>query len=154
MNYDYEYFSGANVTIRVKSRDSEGDGEKLIECAGISYSVSTSRQPVYGYNSVLFDTMLPGRVIIQGTLVVNYTKPNSLEKLIYGKLSGRSNPYNGESFDIAIKFGNKSIEEKLVDCYLISSGKTIQISEQVILEEYSFLAKHKQDGSSQTAGSS
>jgi hypothetical protein len=31
--------------------------------------------------------------------------------------------------------------ENILDCYLVSSGKTVQINEQVILEEYSFVGK-------------
>jgi hypothetical protein len=136
MNYDYQYFSGANVTI-------DAGGKGIVECAGISYSISTSRQPVYGYNSEFFDVMLPGRVIIQGNIVVNYIEPNYLEKKIYGR-SGSNyllNKYNGEGFDIDIFFGNKKHKERIQACYLISSGKTVQINEQVILEEYGFIGK-------------
>jgi hypothetical protein len=134
MNYNYEYFSGANVMIKSGGRD-------ILECAGISYSVSTSRQPVYGYNSEFFDVMLPGRVIVQGNLIVNYVKPNYLEELLYGAGSSNLNKYNGRSFNISVSFGEKNKKENLIDCYLISSGKTIQVTEQVILEEYGFVAK-------------
>ena len=136
MNFDYEYFSGANVTV------STSNG-KVEECAGISYSISTSRQPVYGYNSEFFDVMLPGRVIIQGNLVINYTEPNSLEKSIYGRRGSiyLLNKYNGQGFDIDIMFGDRKYKERIQGCYLISSGKTVQINEQVILEEYGFIGK-------------
>lgn len=134
MNYNYEYFSGANVTIKADNAD-------ILECAGISYSVSTSRQPVYGYNSEFFDVMLPGRVIVQGNLIVNYVEPNYLEKVLYSRSSSSLNKYNGRSFDILISFGDKDKKEILRECYLISSGKTIQVTEQVILEEYGFIAK-------------
>lgn len=138
MNYNYEYFSGANVRINA-------GGSRVLECAGISYSVSTSRQPVYGYNSEFFDVMLPGRVIVQGTLVVNFTKKNYLEEVIYGVGdSAILQKYNGSKFNIEIKFGeaNKNNKiENILDCYLVSSGKTVQINEQVILEEYSFVGR-------------
>ena len=131
MNYNYEYFSGANVAIY---NDTE---RKILECAGISYSMSNSRQPVYGYNSEYFDVILPGRIIVQGNLVINYTKPNYLEELFLTHLA------NGELFNIKIKFGNSSRNmQTIVDCALVSSGKTVQVSEQVILEEYSFIAKN------------
>ena len=139
--YNYDYFSGANVTVHA------GLG-KIVECAGISYSVQTSQQPVYGYNSVFFDVMLPGRVIVQGSLVVNYTQVNSLEKVIYGTDGAGLNKYNGGFFNIDIKFGDPlggisaaKTNETIIDCTLISSGKTVQISEQVILEEYSFIGR-------------
>lgn len=138
MDYNYEYFSGANVTV------SAGDGD-VVECAGISYSVSTSRQPVYGYNSEFFDVMLPGRVIVQGTLIVNFKHKRYLEKVIYSSDdNAKLNKYNGGNFNISINFGNsghKSKSEQIIDCYLVSSGKTVQINEQVILEEYSFVGR-------------
>ena len=134
MNYNYEYFSGANVIIN-------SEGADILECAGISYSVSTSRQPVYGYNSEFFDVMLPGRVIVQGNLIINYVEPNYLEKILYGRDSSNLNKYNGRSFNISVLFGDRKHKEILIDCYLISSGKTIQVTEQVILEEYGFVAK-------------
>jgi len=68
-NYSYKYFSGANCTIRV-------NGKRLAETAGISYSVLDSATPVYGYNSRFFDAVAPGQKIVQGSFVVNYTKPN------------------------------------------------------------------------------
>lgn len=130
MNYNYEYFSGANVTIKNQY------GQRITECAGISYSISNSRQPVYGYNSEYFDVMLPGRIIVQGTIVVNQTRKNYLEDLLDTKLA------NGELFYIQIIFGNNTnTRQTLIDCALVSSGKTIQVTEQVILEEYSFIAK-------------
>jgi len=130
MNYNYEYFSGANVTIENQN------GGRITECAGISYSISNSRQPVYGYNSEYFDVMLPGRIIVQGTIVVNQTRKNYLEDLLKTKLA------NGELFYIQIIFGNDTANQQtLIDCALVSSGKTIQVTEQVILEEYSFIAK-------------
>ena len=131
MNYNYQYFSGANVVVENQQ------GDRISECAGISYSISNSRQPVYGYNSEYFDVMLPGRMIVQGTIVVNQTRKNYLEDSL------KTNLANGESFNIRIRFGNnRSNVQVLVDCALISSGKTIQVSEQVILEEYGFIAKN------------
>ena len=53
MNYPYEYFSGANVQINV-SDVSATDIKTMIECAGITFNVSESNQPVYGYASNLY----------------------------------------------------------------------------------------------------
>ena len=139
MNYNYEYFSGANVTVEVVEG---GARRRVVECAGLSYSVSTSRQPVYGYNSETFDVMLPGRIIVQGNLVVNFIEPNYLEKTIYGDVKrARNDKYNGPAFNINVVFGERKYGETIIDCYLISSGKTVQINEQVILEEYAFIGK-------------
>jgi hypothetical protein len=134
MLYNYEYFSGANVIIYVNNKE-------LLECAGLSYSVQNSQQPIYGYGSTNFDAILPGREIIQGNFVINFTSPGYLFKIL------DENNFNfnlsQKSFDIKIRFGPERIDynKVLENCFLVSMGQTVQISEQVILEEYSFIAR-------------
>jgi hypothetical protein len=144
--YNYEYFSGANVLVKVN--DSEyPSASSEIECAGISFSVSNSQQPVYGYSSTLYDVMLPGRTIVQGTLVINYKEPNGLEKVLTTDSNGNDlaisiGSYVFPLFDIKIDFGDNSNKSKIIKhCALISSGQTVQASEDVILEEYGFLGR-------------
>ena len=132
MDYNYQYFSGANVTILI-------DEKELIECAGISFSIQNSQQPLYGYGSSRFDVMLPGREIVQGNFVINFTKPNYLSNLIGNNTEQTS--LNSNLFDIKVSFGDKEETRILKSCCLISMGQTIQISEQVILEEYGFIAR-------------
>ena len=51
--------------------------------------------------------------------------------------------FNGfltDAFNIKISFGDQS-EILLKTCYIISRGQTVQISEQVLLEEYGFLGR-------------
>lgn len=140
MAFNYEYFSGANVSIYV-------DDKYLLECAGLSYSLQNSQQPIYGYGSTMFDAILPGREIVQGNFVINFTKPNYLLELF-----GRNNSSNlaVPAFDISIKFGNSNDSNKRIikNCFLVSMGQTIQISEQAILEEYSFIARNIINGAS------
>ena len=144
--YNYEYFSGANVKISFKNVDlSNSPDIEVIECAGLSYSVQNSQQPIYGYSSTQFDAMLPGREIIQGNFVLNYIKPDYLindviKTTIPGPQSLSFNGFLTDSFNITVHFGNKN---KIIikNCYLISRGQTIQISEQVLLEEYGFLGR-------------
>jgi hypothetical protein len=50
------------------------------------------------------------------------------------------NGFLADSFDITVRFGNKN-QITIKNCYLISRGQTIQISEQVLLEEYGFLGR-------------
>ena len=142
---NYQYFSGANVFIKIAPIN--GLSETLIECAGISYSYQNSRQPVYGFASTQYDAMLNGREIVQGNFVVNYVEPNYVVEKILG--SGETNlisTLTTPKFDIEIIFGNDTNKSRrLRDCYLISMGQTVQISEQVILEEYSFLARSVED---------
>jgi len=131
---NYAYFSGANVTIEINN-------EKAIECAGISYVVQTSDQPIYGYASTQFDLVLNGREIVQGNFLLNLKQKSQLESN-FG-LSDTDNIDNvfGNYFDIDINFGKNARMETLSNCRLLSRGTTIQISEQVILEEYSFVAQ-------------
>lgn len=131
--FNYSYFSGANTTVYIGTRP-------LIECAGISFSYQNSRQPVYGYASSKFDVMLPGRIIIQGNLLVNYVDKEYLINLIDSS-TGLNN--STPSFNIKIEFGESSIKNNIIinDCYIISRGQTVQVSDQVILEEFGFLGR-------------
>tara|TARA_Y100000592_G_C5444060_1_gene304985 strand:+ start:354 stop:821 length:468 start_codon:yes stop_codon:yes gene_type:complete len=143
--YNYQYFSGANVTIDFKKSNSRDDKQQVIECAGISFSAQNSQQPVYGYASTRFDVMLPGREIIQGNFLINFTNANYLLKKI-NKDASNSGSYNAllfEPFDIYVNFGKSSDNNNVVlrYCYIISRGQTVQISDQVILEEYSFIGR-------------
>jgi hypothetical protein len=130
--FNYSYFSGANTTVYVNN-------SALIECAGISFSYQNSRQPVYGYASDKFDVMLPGRIIIQGNLLVNYVDKQYLLNL----LGERGLNNSTRSFDIKIEFGETAIKNNIVikDCYIISRGQTVQVSDQAILEEFGFLGR-------------
>ena len=144
--FNYEYFSGANVEIEFANADKGVEYKKVYECAGISYSIQNSQQPVYGYASTQFDAMLPGREIVQGNFVVNYVKPDYiLSDILDNSMVGSSGilTYNGflsNAFNIKICFGNQS-EIIINTCYIISRGQTVQISEQVLLEEYGFLGR-------------
>lgn len=69
--YDYEYFTGANVIIRINNK-------AMLEAAAISYSYADSKQPIYGYSSRLFDAVAPGQQIVRGSVVINYVYDNYL----------------------------------------------------------------------------
>lgn len=144
--FNYEYFSGANVTIEFLNADNKSAGYKqVLECAGLSFSYQNSQQPIYSYASSRFDAMLPGREIIQGNFLVNYIDSKYVDNLL------NSNPqeditFNGllsPAFDIKIQFGSSKKTNNMIlkYCYIISMGQTIQISDQVIIQEYSFLGR-------------
>ncbi len=152
-NYNYQYFSGANAYINIKTSEGADKSNNVLECAGISYSTSSSQQPVYGYASHLYDAMLPGRVIVQGTFVVNYVEPFYIEKKLNTGYDESSDQYFESPieigtyffplFDIDIIFGNNNNKSLTIKhCALISSGQTIQVNEQVILQEYGFIGRH------------
>jgi hypothetical protein len=145
------YFAGPNVTVSIKPSepiDSVVVTPKVLsECAGVSYVLNNSQQPIYGYASTQFDAMLPGREIVQGNLLLNHTSPIPFYEIL-NKSSNTSNSeglisYNGflnEPLDIIIKF--KKDHEIIINyCYIFSRGETIQISEQGIVEEYSFIGR-------------
>lgn len=144
--YPYKYFSGANVTVQIK--DAFNQGENLIECAGISFVVNEANQPAYGYASNLYDVVLPGRRIVQGTFVINFHTGKDQNELITETLSTDSFLTDRPVFDIEIQYGKAAVKSidytyiKLLNCFLISRGQTIQISENVILEEYGFIARN------------
>ena len=143
-SFPYKYFSGANVQVTL------GD-EKLIECAGISFVVNESNQPVYGYASHLYDVVLPGRRIIQGSFVVNFHTGKDQHEFVTKTLDTGSFLNGVPLFDIEIEYGLESIQTgvrskaytnvTLKNCFLISRGQSIQISENVILEEFGFIAR-------------
>ena len=132
--YPYQYFSGANIQVNL-------GGETLIECAGISFNTTESNQPVYGYASHLYDMVLPGRRIIQGSFVVNFhlgKDQNQILKDLYQADSFLDAPL----FNIFIETTNSSGYEIIIyNSFLTSRGQSIQVSENVLLEEYSFIAR-------------
>lgn len=141
---NYEYFSGANVYVKIGN-------ENVLECAGISYSVTNAKQPIYSYNSIFYDAVLSGREIVQGQFVVNYVKNNYFYDLINSGGNGTIAIATQPVFNIEIKFGEErggnTKNIKLNNCFLIGRGQTIQIDDQVILEEYQFIAQKITKGS-------
>lgn len=83
----YEYFSGANVIIRV-------GGQPILEVAGISYQETDTQMPIYGYGSRFFDAVAPGQKIIRGSFVINFVRP---DYLAYAIARGRDLEQGGVS---------------------------------------------------------
>lgn len=144
MNYSYEYFSGANVQIKVTDPGAT-EGSTMIECAGITFNVSESNQPVYGYASNLYDAVLPGRRIIQGSFIVNFHTGSMQLKMLNDFLGYTSFVNETGSFDIDIHYGVGDMKKTgitLSNCFVISRGQSIQISENVIMEEFGFISRN------------
>jgi hypothetical protein len=71
-------YTGSNITLWV--------GNQLITNAfGISYELSQNKRPIYGYNSMYFDAISTGQVVVLGQLYLTTTKPNYLSTLIASK---------------------------------------------------------------------
>lgn len=73
--FNFEYFCGANVTLRLGNL-------VVLECAGISYETNVSKRPIYGYNSIHFDGVANGQKIVQGTLLINYVHEDYLFRML------------------------------------------------------------------------
>lgn len=150
--FSYSYFSGANVALIINNFS--------LDCAGISYKLLSSRQPIYSHYSPRYDMLSTSRQIIQGSFVINYTSADYFLSLITSKEEFNNNKeitsrysadevrHNGfylqynnvRSFDIEIDFGKENLTI-LKNCYITSRAQTINIDDNVLLEEYSFIAR-------------
>jgi len=90
--YNNDYFSGAQVAVYI--------GDVLVdEVTSISFAVSQSRAPLYGYASMLFDGVSKGNVLVQGEFSINFKEAgylwlilNRYRELIKGK-KGSFSPF-------------------------------------------------------------
>lgn len=110
----YDYFSGANVLIRV-------GGQPILEVAGISYQESDSQMPIYGYGSRYFDAVAPGQKIIRGNFVINFVRP---DYLAYAIARGR----DIEATGVSSYNGGTDVKELLdtsrANSYIENKGNT------------------------------
>jgi len=107
----YEYFCGANVVIEI-------EGFPILEAVGIRVNGQESKTPIYGYSSRHFDAVARGRVLVEGSLVVNYVHQDYLFRAIELGLLGSGSkevPEASKDFeDIVFKPGN-TIRTELYD---------------------------------------
>jgi hypothetical protein len=73
--FSYEYFSGANTVVEV-------NGVEALEAAGISFGISESRRPIYGYSSRHYDVVARGQVLVQGSMLINYVHQDYLYEVL------------------------------------------------------------------------
>lgn len=66
-----EHYSGSQVTVFV-------DDIWIDDAASFDISIQTQKSPYYGYGSQHFDLVAKGKVLVQGTLTINYKDPNYL----------------------------------------------------------------------------
>lgn len=145
---DYQFHCGANVLVKVNDFP-------VTEAVGISYNLMDSTIPIYGYSSRLFDAVAPGQAIVQGSLVINFVHHNYLYECIaaglagvqtnaaannLGEERGIQSPLEISPVNISISFSQRYTID-LLSAFFIGRGSTIQIDENVILEEYNFFAR-------------
>jgi hypothetical protein len=123
--YMPEYVSAAQGKIYI-------DGILIDECYDIQYTHREFKEPVYGYNSKYFDTILPGTVIVQGAFTINYKHDAYLiNSLKVAKSSG-----NNVSISSALKRrdtakeNQKKYKQKLITLSDLRKSKKEQIAEQ------------------------
>jgi hypothetical protein len=95
-------YTGSNVSLFL------GD-ELIVNAFGISYELSQNKRPIYGYNSLYFDAVSHGQVIVLGQLYINFQHPNYLSSLLVDHFK------NGSSTLTDIVEIEKKITEKLID---------------------------------------
>lgn len=68
-------YTGANVSLTI--------GSALVTNAfGISWEVSQNKRPIYGYNSLYYDGVADGQVIVLGQLYINFQHPQYLSYVL------------------------------------------------------------------------
>lgn len=60
------------------------------EAVSVSYSVRDSKIPIYSYNSPYFKRVAPGKIIVQGTITINYIDDNYFLNIL--RASQNKNP--------------------------------------------------------------
>lgn len=134
--FSYEYFSGANIKLKIKDQE--------IDAVGISYQVTYSKQPVYSYYSNKFDAVLEGKHIVQGRFVINFTSPRDLFDIVKPG-SVEVDFSQVDFFDIEVGFsincGPSANKILLKNCFIMGHGQSIQIDDNVILTEYNFIGR-------------
>lgn len=86
-------YTGANISLYI--------GPNLVtDCFGISWELSNSKRPIYGYNSTHFDAIAKGQVIVLGNLLFNYKTPNVLSYYLqahYAMTGGSTDSFDYET---------------------------------------------------------
>jgi len=80
-------YTGSNVSLFL------GD-ELIVNAFGISYELSQNKRPIYGYNSLYFDAVSHGQVIVLGQLYINFQHPNYLSSLLVDHFTKKSGSMN------------------------------------------------------------
>jgi len=99
----YEYFSGANVVLSIEDFP-------VSQAAGFSMQIQESKVPIYGYSSRHFDAIARGRVLVSGTLIINYVHHDYLFELIQMALQA-----NDPVLGVSIGASDNGIRDALSD---------------------------------------
>lgn len=158
-NQTKRYFSSIDAEIYM-------GGVRILDINRIDFSYQENKMPIYGFNSFIPSRVIVGQKLIQGTFIINFTKPGYIAELLnssmreseiagkYDKV-GKSCDVNNaplfkKSFDILLGYGGHNIEnEKSYNsCYQILQGvyitgfqQILDVSGEPIYEVYTFIAR-------------
>jgi hypothetical protein len=157
INKNKRYFSSVDADIYFNNTH-------LSEIVQIQWTVEEMQNPIYGYNSYIFDYMACGTRLVNGIFAINFIAPDYLNLVTAdigddesrGYLTSGSkyaqattSPMFGKKFDISISYGQ---EDKistnipyvfLSECYVSSQGQSIDTSGGNIVEMYKFIGRDK-----------
>ena len=158
-NQNKRYFSSIDAEIYM-------GGERILDINRIDFSYQENKMPVYGFNSFIPSKVFVGQKLIQGTFIINFTKPGYIAELLnrvkeseianeYDKVGVSCDSNNSalfkKSFDILMGYGghNTENEDSYGSCYQILQGVYITGFQQIldtsgepIYEVYTFLARN------------
>lgn len=158
-NQNKRYFSSIDAEIYM-------GGERILDINRIDFSYQENKMPIYGFNSFMPSKVIVGQKLIQGTFIINFTKPGYIAELLsrvkesdiadqYDKVGISCDTNNSalfkKSFDILIGYGghNTGNEDSYKSCYQILQGVYITGFQQIldtsgepIYEVYTFLARN------------
>lgn len=150
------YYSSIDATILL-------NGKEIDEVVAIQWTVDEQTQPLFGYNSYLWDEIAKGSRIIRGQFAINFTVPDYLNQLIAGQedatIDFRNNgtPINNEehaplypkTFTICIGYGSNDKVLGDAPCTFLhnvvvqSTGQMLDTAGGNLVETYTFIARDR-----------
>lgn len=95
-------YTGANVSLTI--------GSALVTNAfGISWEVSQNKRPIYGYNSLYYDGVADGQVIVLGQLYINFQHPQYLSYVLEKYYSELPNDFTSRGGDVQVDGGTQKL---------------------------------------------
>lgn len=159
-NQTKRYFSSLDAEIYM-------GGVRVLDIYRIDFSYQENKMPIYGFNSFIPSKVIVGQKLIQGTFVINFTKPGYIAELLnntmkessianeYDKVGSSCDPNNSalfkKPFDILIGYGGyktdnevsyRSCCQTLQGVYITGFQQILDVSGEPVYETYSFIARN------------
>ena len=105
--YDLDYFSSSQAHIFIGNTWVE-------EVTGLTWRVTQTKKPVYGYASQLFDAVSAGTVLVEGAFSINYIASGYLFMILNRARTAAGTPFPRGGF-MEAKFGKDPDEQLKLD---------------------------------------